>query len=95
MITAVMDAHAGRDVAVCNIIGVYLSADMDEEVIIILEGCLRELTAMVAPYIYCPQIHLNSNSKKVMYVKLKKVLCSCLKSMLLFYQKIYSDLKKK
>ena len=36
IITAVIDAHRRGGVEVCDIPGAYLSADMDEEVIVIL-----------------------------------------------------------
>ena len=46
--TAVTYSHTGRGVAVCNVLGAYLRANLDEEFIMILEGCLSELTEMVA-----------------------------------------------
>ena len=65
MITAVIDAHERVCVAVWNISEAYLSTDMDEEVIMILEGRLEELMAMMAPGIYLKLIHINKTNKLV------------------------------
>jgi hypothetical protein len=48
MITATVEAHEGRDVAVVDFPGAFLSADMDEEVIMTLRGRLAELMVKTA-----------------------------------------------
>ena len=53
-----IDLHEGRNVAVYEISGAYLSADMGEEVIMILEGRLLELMGIMAPEIYQRHIHV-------------------------------------
>ena len=78
----------------CDTPGAYLSVDMDEEFIRILEGRLPKLLAMVAPEIYRQCVHVKKE-KKVLYVKLTKDLYGCLKSALIFYQKFPSDLNNK
>ena len=40
LITATIDAHERRDVGICNILCVFLSADMDEDVKMALRGRL-------------------------------------------------------
>ena len=49
LLTAVINMHEVRGVAVWDIPGEYPSADMDEEVTMILEGCLAEIMTMVEP----------------------------------------------
>ena len=52
LITVVISANKGRDVAVYGIPGSYLSTDMDEEVIMILEVLLSKLMLMLEAEIY-------------------------------------------
>jgi hypothetical protein len=46
-----------------------------------------------APNIYRKFITLNANNQPILYVKLQKALYGCLRSALLFYEKIVGDLK--
>jgi hypothetical protein len=49
LITATIDAHEGREVAIVDVPGAYLMADMDEEVSMCLIGRLAELMVKTAP----------------------------------------------
>jgi hypothetical protein len=49
LITATIDAHEGREVAIIDVPGAYLMADMDEEVFMCLRGRLAELMVKTAP----------------------------------------------
>ena len=49
LITAAIDAEEGRDVAVIDLPGAFLHADMDDLVVMVLRGELAELMAAVAP----------------------------------------------
>jgi hypothetical protein len=49
LITATIDAHEGRKVAIVDVPGEYLTADMDEKVFMCLRGCLAELMVKTAP----------------------------------------------
>jgi hypothetical protein len=40
LINSIMDAFEGRDVAIIGVPGVFLTSDMDEEVIMCIRGCL-------------------------------------------------------
>ena len=51
--------------------------------------------AIVSLEIYRKHTQVNKKNKKVLYAKLNESLYGCLKSALLFYQKLSSDLKKK
>ena len=66
LLTAVIATHEEKDIAVLKILILYLSGDMDEEAIMILEGRLSELMEMVAPEIYRYHIHVNGKNKKVL-----------------------------
>jgi hypothetical protein len=80
-------------VAIVNVPGAYLTTDMDEEVFMCLRGRLAELMVKTAPEIYRKYIYVGSDNKPVLYVKLQKAVYGCLRSALLFYQKMLKDLE--
>jgi hypothetical protein len=92
LITSTIKAFENREVAVVDIPGAYLSADMDEEVIMLLRRRLAELMLKTAPNIYRKYTTVDSNNQPVLYVKLKKALYGCLRSALLFYLKFVGDI---
>jgi hypothetical protein len=92
LITATIDAHEERDVAIVDVPGAFLSADMDGEVIMTIWGRLAELMVKSAPNIYRKYITLDANNQPILYVKLQKALYGCLRSALLFYEKLVRDL---
>ena len=49
LLTSVIDAKEGQDVATTDIPVAYLNADMDDEVIMVMEGRLAELMVQTAP----------------------------------------------
>ena len=63
---------------------------MDNLVIMVMRSQLAELMAETAPEIYLTY----HNGKAALYVTLQKTLYGCLKSALLFYQKLVGDLKR-
>jgi hypothetical protein len=93
LITATVDAFERREVAIVDVPGAYLTANMDEEVFMCIMGRLAELMVKTAPEIYRKYIYVGSNNKPVLYVKLQKSLYGCLRSALLFYQKLLKDLE--
>ena len=84
ILNAVVGAHERRYLEVCNILGAYLSDNMDGEVRMILEGRLAQLMKMVIPEIYSQHIHMDRKNKKLLCVNLEKALYGCLKSAFLF-----------
>ena len=92
MLTATIDAIEGRDVAVVDIPGAYLSSYMDDEVQVMFKGALAEMIVMVDPALYQPFVSYETG-KLVLYVQLQKALYGCLKSALLFYEKLVGDLE--
>ncbi len=93
-ITGVIDAKEDRDVATVDITGAYLHAINDHNVHMVLEGKLAELMDLVAPHIYWEHITTNNKGQPLLYVWLHKALYRLLKSTLLFYRKLVSDLTK-
>ena len=92
MLTATIDALEGRDVAVVEIPGAYMRADMDDEVHVVFRGTLAEMIVMVDPALYQPFVSYETGNL-VLYVRLQKALYGCLKSALLFYEKLVGDLE--
>ena len=52
LVSAVIDAYEERDVAVADIPGAYLSADMDDDVFMNFRGTMAELMVAADPTIY-------------------------------------------
>jgi hypothetical protein len=80
LITATIDAFEKREVAIMDVPGAYLTADMDEEVFMCLRGKLAELMVQTAPEIYRKYIYVGPDNTPVLYVKLQKALYGCLRS---------------
>ena len=92
MLTSTVDAYEERDVAVADIPGAFLTADMDELVRMCLRGRLAELMVKAAPEIYSKYVTIE-NGVTVLYVTLQKALYGTLKAALLFYTRLVKDLK--
>ncbi len=58
-LTSVIDAHERRDVGCYGIPGVFLHADSDENITMILKGRLAELMVQVAPNLYRKFVTVN------------------------------------
>ena len=67
MLTAKIDALEGRDVAVVDIPGAYLSADMDDEVHVVFRGTLADMMVIADPALYRPFVSYETG-KLVLYV---------------------------
>ena len=95
-ITAALESTERWRTCVVDLSGAYLSADMDdeEEVLVVLRGNLAELMALAVPEVYRDHIAVTSDGRTVLYVKLCKALYGCLKLALLFYQKLWGDLRQ-
>jgi hypothetical protein len=92
-ITAVIDAHEGRDVACFDIPGAFLHADSDEDITMVLKGRLAELMVQVAPNLYRKYISIDRKGTAILYVKMLKAMYRLLRSALLFYRKLGKDLE--
>ncbi len=92
-LTAVIDAHEGRDVAVVDIPNAFLQADMDESVHIRFTGKMVELLLEIDPELYGPCITYEGK-EKVMYVELLKALYGTLRAAKLFWEKLSAQLEE-
>ena len=92
MITATIDTLEGRYMAVLDIPGAYLSADMDGKVHVVFRGTLAELMVASDPVLYQPFMSYETG-QEALYVRLQKALYGCLNIALLFYEKLVGDLE--
>jgi hypothetical protein len=72
--------------------GAFLAVDMDKEVCMRLRVRLAELMVKTAPNIYRKYVSIGPDNKPLIYVKIQKALYGCLRSALLFYLKLITDL---
>eukprot|EP00957_Ditylum_brightwellii_P021895 1651081-Ditylum_brightwellii.AAC.1 len=93
LILSVIDMHEGRQVVTTDIPGMYLNADMEDDMHIVLHGALAEMLVHVAPQIYQKYVSAGKDNKPVLCVKLQKALYRCLESTLFFYKVLQKDLE--
>jgi hypothetical protein len=91
---AVIDAHKRQDVGCFDIPGAFLHADCNEDITMVLKGRLAELMVQVAPNIYRKYITVDKKNTAVLYVKMQKALYGLLRSALLFYRRLVSNLER-
>jgi hypothetical protein len=90
-LTAVIDAREGRDVAILDVPGAFMQADMDELVHVRFTGKMVELLIEIDPDMYEPCV-VYENGEKVLYVELLKALYGTLRAARLFWEKLSSKL---
>jgi hypothetical protein len=90
MMSILIDAHEGRDVATVDVSGVYLRAKMDDVVIIKFTVAFVDILCKMKPeyalFVTC------KNGVKVLYVQLLKAMYGCVKSALLWYSLLVQTL---
>ena len=95
LLTAVMKGKENCDVAVVDIPGTFLQADINKDVWMALDGTLEELMGKVSPKLYSKCVTTGNQRKKVLYIKLvDKAIYGLLKSALQFYKRLSKDLTK-
>ena len=72
-----------------NILGVFLHADIEEDITIVLKGRPAELMVQVAPNLYRKYITADKKGNAILYVKMQNALCGLLRSALLFYKNLW------
>ena len=92
MLTILIDAHEGRDVATADIAGAYLNADMDDFVVMKFEGHEVDILCQLNPT--HRQHVVMEHGKPTLYVRLLKALYGCVRSALLWYILFSGTLKK-
>jgi hypothetical protein len=93
MITSVIEAKEERDVAVVDIPGAFMQADMDEVVHLRLEGTMAKLITKLDPELYTKYTKIE-NGKPVLYLLMLKALYGTIRAALLFWLKLSNKLKE-
>ncbi len=91
--TAAIDAKEVREVVTINIPGAFLHASNKDYVVMRMNGTLAKLMAKTDPKQY-QKYSTYEKGKKVLYLRLQKALYGMMKSALLFYRKLISELKE-
>ena len=88
--TLVIDTHENRDVAIADVNGAYLHAEMPKgkKVILKLKGVFVDIMCNVNPEYKENVIYEGKN--KILYVRVLRALYGCLESALLWYE-LYSS----
>jgi hypothetical protein len=90
-LTAVIDALEDRDVAIVDVPGAFMQADMDELVHVRFTGTMVDLLLEIDPEMYGPYVTYEGN-EKVLYVELLKALYGTLRAARLFWEKLRGKL---
>jgi hypothetical protein len=92
-LTAVVDAVEERDVAVLDVPGAFMQADMDELVHVWFTGKMVDLLLEIDHEMYAPYVTME-RGVKVLYVELLKALYGTLHAARLFWKKLSSKLRE-
>jgi hypothetical protein len=93
MLTCLINAIEGREVATCDIPGAFMQSDMNGKVIMKLEGVMAKVILQIDPKKYTKHV-AKENGKDVIYVILQKALYGTLQATLLFWQNLSTQLKE-
>lgn len=85
MLSCMIDAEEGREVATIDIPGAFMQADMDEIVHMRLEGTMEDPE--------CEKYVVKEGDKIILYVLLAKALYGTLRVALLFWRRLTDQLK--
>ena len=94
IVTTVVDALERRDVATIDLPSAYISARQPEGEVVhmVIRGKLAELMVEAEPTTYRKYLTVDRNGNAVLYVKIARALYGLIKSALLFYRKLLTDL---
>ena len=92
MLSIILEAYEGRNVATADVVGAYLKAYMDDFVIMKFIGASVRLLCIINPD-YRQHVTIE-NGVEVLYVRLVKALYGCVKSALLWYDLFANNLKR-
>ena len=85
LITTDIDESEYLDVAFVGILGALLTADMDEEVILVTKIVLVNIIVDIFPRTYREYEYIGKNGRKILYMRHHKFLYGCLCRDILFY----------
>ena len=92
MLVLLQAAFEGRKIATANVRAAYLHADMDDFVVIKLQGPIVDILCEMKPE-YLKFVVLE-NGKKTLYMQLMKALYGCIKSALLCHELFTGELRE-
>lgn len=92
LLTSIIDAQEGQDIATVDIPSAFLHSDIDELIHLRLDGPMADMLVRVNPDKYRNFIVKHRNGKSVIYVELKKALYGTLQAALLFWENLSSFL---
>jgi Reverse transcriptase (RNA-dependent DNA polymerase)/Zinc knuckle len=92
LLSILMDAYEGRDVAIADIAGAYLNAYMPDFVIMKFTGESVDILCEMNPEY--EEFVVTENGVRVLYVRLIKALYGCVKSALLWYELFQTTLQQ-
>ncbi len=92
-ITLTIDAKESKKVVTVDMPGAFLHADNKDYVIMKMVGTLAELMVKTNPKLYQQYVILKKG-RSVLYLRLQKALYGMMKSALLFYRKLVSELRE-
>ena len=93
VLTRAIDAYERRKMAIVDVGTAFLHADNDEEILMKLRGKIVELLVQLKPTMYRKSVTIGPNGEPILYVRLLKALYGLLRSALLFYKKLRSNLE--
>ena len=96
LLTAIIDAKEGRDVAVIDIPNAFIQTRLEndeDKAVMRLRGKLAELMVKVAPEIYSKYVIINSKGETMLYFRLLNVLYGIIKGALLYYKRFVKNLQ--
>jgi hypothetical protein len=91
LLTILVDAYEGRDVATCDVAGAYLKASMKDFVIIKFTGKSVDIIVKMNPS--HAKFVTYEKGVKTLYARLKKALYGCVQSALLWYKLFHDTLQ--
>ena len=93
LLSCIINAVEGRNVATCNIPGAFMQSDMEGKVVMKLDGVMDEVIIKIDPQKNTKYV-AKENGKDVIYVILAKALYGTLQAALLFWQNLSGKLKE-
>ena len=87
-LSCVIDADEERDVAIVDVPGAFLHADMNEIVYMRIDADMAKLLVEIDPDLYGPFLTYTRDNQPVLYVRLQKALYGTLQAALLFWEKL-------
>jgi hypothetical protein len=93
MLSCAIDGYENRDVAVCDIPGAFMQADIDELIHIRISGPMVELLCSLDPELYTPYV-VQEKTEPAIYLELNKALYGTLQAAILFWKDLTGVLKE-